>query len=233
MRFWSVFPIIFLKIGYPWLLVNLTVSIPGIKRPGITFRLVSKQNNNRNDEKIEREDEMTSDQIEYSIGDWIVHIYFGVGQILSKEIMTLEGIRQMYFRIKTKNSSYWLPLAKIDFNRVRPLASKYQIKKALALTRKPPRILSKDYSVRGKEISQAINDISLYSKARMIRDLQGRRVSDYLNFGEIEQLKNIKVNLCDEWALVMQQSPETVLKMLDEALKTSTREIKLEKRNNG
>ena len=117
---------------------------------------------------------MTSDQGVYSIGDWIVHIYYGVGQILSKEKMTLEGIRQMYFRIKTENSSYWLPLSKIDVNRVRPLASKYQIKKALALTRKPPRKLSNDYKVRRKEISQAINDVSLYSKARMIRDLQGR-----------------------------------------------------------
>jgi RNA polymerase-interacting CarD/CdnL/TRCF family regulator len=152
---------------------------------------------------------------------------------LSKENLTLEGIRQMYFRIKTENSSYWLPLAKIDLNRVRPLASKYQIKKALALTRKRPRKLSKDYKVRRKEISQAINDISLYSKARMIRDLQGRRVSDYLNLGEIEQLKNMKENLCDEWALVMQQNPEIVLKKLDEALKTSTRENKLEKINNG
>jgi RNA polymerase-interacting CarD/CdnL/TRCF family regulator len=176
---------------------------------------------------------MTSDQIVYSIGDWIVHIYYGVGQILSKENMTIEGIRQMYFRIKTDDSSYWLPLAKIDFNRVRPLASQYQIKRALSLTRKPPRKLSKDYKIRRKEISQAINDISLYSKARMIRDLQGRRVSDYLNLGEIEQLKNMKENLCDEWALVMQQNPEILLRKLDEALITSTREIKLEKINNG
>ena len=176
---------------------------------------------------------MTSDQGVYSIGDWIVHIYYGVGQILSKEKMTLEGIRQMYFRIKTENSSYWLPLSKIDVNRVRPLASKYQIKKALALTRKPPRKLSNDYKVRRKEISQAINDISLYSKARMIRDLQGRRVSGYLNFGETEQLKKMKGNLCDEWAQVVQQNPEIVLKKLDEALKTSTMKNNLEKINNG
>jgi RNA polymerase-interacting CarD/CdnL/TRCF family regulator len=176
---------------------------------------------------------MTSDQGVYSIGDWIVHVYYGVGQILSKENMTLEGTRQMYFRIKTENSSYFLPLKKIDLNRVRPLASKYQIKKALALTRKPPRKLSKDYKVRNKEISQAINDISLYSKAKMIRDLQGRRVSDYLNLGEIDRLKNLKEDFCVEWAIVLQKNRKIAEKMLDEALRISSREIKLEQRNNG
>ena len=99
------------------------VSIPGINRPGITFRMLSEQNINKTDEKIEGEGKMTSDQSVYSIGDWIVHVYYGVGQILSKENMTLEGTRQMYFRIKTENSSYLLPLTKIDLNRVRPLAS--------------------------------------------------------------------------------------------------------------
>jgi len=176
---------------------------------------------------------MTSDQGVYSIGDWVVHVYFGVGQILSKEKMTLEGIRQMYFRIKTENSSYWLPLAKIDLNRVRPIASKYQIKKALALTRKPPGQLSKDYKVRRKEISQAVNDISLYSKAKMIRDLHGRRVSDYLNLDEIDQLKNMKEDFCVEWALVLQINRKIVEKILDEALKISIRENKMEKRNHG
>ena len=166
---------------------------------------------------------MTSDQGVYSIGDWIVHIYYGVGQILNKEEITLDGKRQMYFRIKTGNSSYWLPLAKIDVNRVRPLASKYQIKKALALIRKPPRQLSKDYKVRRKEISLAINDISLYSKAKMIRDLQGRKVSGKLNLGEIDQLNNLKEDFYDEWAIVIQQNRKIFEKLLNEALKTSTR----------
>lgn len=176
---------------------------------------------------------MTSNQNIYTIGDWIVHIFYGVGQILSKESMVLEGVGQMYFRIQTENSSYWLPLSKIDDTRVRPLASNYQIKKALALTRKPPRILSKDYKIRRKEISQAINDISLYSKAKMIRDLQGRRGSDYLNLGEIDQLNTLKEDFCAEWALVVQKNRKMVENMLDEALKISISENKMEKKNNG
>ncbi|MFC1936829.1 hypothetical protein ACFLYP_04095, partial [Chloroflexota bacterium] len=108
-----------------------------------------------------------------------------------------------------------------------------QIKRALALIRKPPRELSKDYKLRRDEISQALKDISLYAKARMIRDLHGRRDSTKLNLSEMDGLERMKDNLFIQWIIVVDGDRKILEKKLNKELNTSISEIKLENRNNG
>ena len=84
---------------------------------------------------------MNLEQKTYKTGDWIVHIFYGLGQIIGIDKRTLEGEKQMYFRVKTSDIVYWIPVIKIDFNRIRPIASINQIRYALAIVKKPPKKL--------------------------------------------------------------------------------------------
>lgn len=168
---------------------------------------------------------MYLEQSLFSIGDWIVHVFYGLGQVIGRDKKVLEGEKLTFLRVKTFDSLYWIPIAKIDNNRVRPLASRNQFKYALAIFQKPPKKLSKDYHKRRKEIIQTLRTVSLYSKARMIRDLHGRRITSRFNFDENKVFKSLKAQFLDEWALVMDEDRMLLEMKLNKALEVSIENI--------
>jgi RNA polymerase-interacting CarD/CdnL/TRCF family regulator len=168
---------------------------------------------------------MNLDQETYKTGDWIVHIFYGLGQVISKDNRTLDGEEQLFHRVKTSNSQYWIPIENIDFERIRSVASINQIKYALAIVRRSPKKFSKDYIKRRKEISETLNNVSLYSNVRLIRDLQGRRAVSKFNLNENNLLLNITEQFLSECELVLGEDHEIVEKKLSKALKTSLERI--------
>ena len=154
-------------------------------------------------------------------GDWIVHAHYGVGQIKGKENKEFEGEKETFFRVKTFNGVYWLPINNIDADHIRPLATKYQISRALRLIRKAPENLPKDFKQRGKKISVVLKDVALYPKAQMIRDLYARKRSKQLNFSEGDALEKMKKIFIDEWSLVADHEREDLESKLRQALHTS------------
>jgi RNA polymerase-interacting CarD/CdnL/TRCF family regulator len=157
----------------------------------------------------------------YSKGDWIVHTHYGVGQVRGIEKKVLEGEKKLFFRVKTFDSVYWLSVVKTDVEYIRPITSKYQIKKALTLIRRQPKPLPKDHNKRGKVISEALKSTSLYPKARMIRDLNARQQESRLNFTEEDALLKMKKQLLNEWSVVQETDRDILEEKLVKALETS------------
>jgi RNA polymerase-interacting CarD/CdnL/TRCF family regulator len=165
----------------------------------------------------------------YVRGDWIVHAHYGVGQVKGKDNKILDGEKTTFLRVKTFTSEYYLPIKSWDVSHIRPLSSEYQIKKALSILRKPAEPLSKDHKQRSKQISEAASDISIYSKAEIIRDLYGRRRAGNLNLSETELLEKIINHFLNEWSIVANQEKTTLKEKLDRALQTSYEKLKDEK----
>jgi CarD family transcriptional regulator len=157
----------------------------------------------------------------YSKGDWIVHAHYGVGQIKRKEKKTLEGEKKVFLRVKTFTAVYYLPVKNTKVPHIRPLASEYQIKKALSLIRKPPSPLPKNHRERSKVISETFTDVSLYSRARMIRDLHNREMSSKMSFSEKVSLKKLKKQLLNEWSVIFKEDIEVLEEKLQNALRIS------------
>lgn len=164
----------------------------------------------------------------YSKGDWIVHANYGVGQVKGKDKKSLDGEKMTFLKVKTFNSIYWLPVTNLDVDHIRPLASKYQITRALTLIRKAPKEMDKDHKQRSKDISQAFSDVSLYTKARMIRDLNGRRVTIRLNQSEGDAFDKMKKQLLNEWSVISGADEDTLADKLDTALQKSSSKIVFE-----
>jgi RNA polymerase-interacting CarD/CdnL/TRCF family regulator len=164
---------------------------------------------------------MSTQEEIFSKGDWIVHANYGVGQVRRKEKKILEGVKKVFFRVKTFNGVYWLPVKNTDVPHIRPVASEYQIRKALSLIRMPPNVLTKDYKQRGQEISQTLQDGSLYSIAQIIRDLHGRKITVKLNQSEIVLLEKITQRFLNEWSVVNGEDVEVLAEKLRKALRTS------------
>ncbi len=160
----------------------------------------------------------------YSKGDWIVHAHYGVGQVKGIEKKVLDGEKKLFFRVKTFDGEYWLSVVKTDVEYIRPITSEYKIRQALTMIRKPPEQLPKDHNKRNKVIIEALKDPSLYAKARMIRDLNGKQQISKLNFTEEDAFLKMKQQLLNEWSIVKEMDQEILEEKLENAL-----EISLEK----
>ena len=157
----------------------------------------------------------------YSKGDWIVHAHHGVGQVKGIEKKVLEGENKVFFRVKTFDGEYWLSVVQTNVEYIRPITSEYQIKKALTKIRKPPEQLPKDHNKRSKVITEALKSPSLYAKARMIRDLNGRQKEAKLNFTEEDAFLKMKNQLLNEWSIVQEEDRGILEEKLERALETS------------
>jgi len=157
----------------------------------------------------------------YSKGDWIVHAQYGVGQVRGIEKKVLDGENKVFFRVKTFDGVYWLSVVRTDVEYIRPITSEHTIKRAMTMIRKPPKQLPKDHNKRNKVIIEALKDPSVYAKARMIRDLNGKQQDSRLNFTEEDAFIKMKNQLLNEWSVVQGEEREVLEEKLDKALETS------------
>ena len=161
----------------------------------------------------------------FSTGDWIVHARYGVGQVKGIEKKELEGEKKLFFKVKTFDGVYWLSVVKTDAEYIRPVTSKYQIKRAMTIIRRPPKELPENHTQRSKLISETLRDPSLYPKARMIRDLNGKQHETKLNFTEEDAFLMLKKQILNEWSVVQETDRSILEEKLDQALETSIDKI--------
>jgi len=161
----------------------------------------------------------------YSKGDWIVHAHYGVGQVKGIEKKELDGEQKVFFRVKTFEGVYWLSVVKTDVEYIRPITSEHQIRRALTMLRKPPEKLPENHTQRNKLVTEAVKDPSIYPKARMIRDLNGKQQESKLNFTEEDAFLKMKKQLLTEWSVVKGMDREILEEKLDKALETSVGKI--------
>ena len=162
----------------------------------------------------------------YSRGDWIVHAYYGVGQIKATEKKALDGSVQEFFRVKTFDSDYWLPVDHSNVTHVRSLSSESQIKKALSILRTIAEPLPADHKQRRTKILESVLDVSLNSKARILRDLYGRKRAGKLNVSEAETLEKIKNQIINEWKIIASSDQDSLIKEINEALENGFEKLK-------
>ena len=165
---------------------------------------------------------MNVDQSAYTTGDWIVHARYGVGQVKEMENKELDGEKQDFYRVKTFDGEYWLSVSGTDVDYIRPITSEYKINRALTMIRETPEKLPESHTERSRVINEAIKDSSLYTKACMIRDLNGKEQESKLNFSEEDALVKMKKQFLDEWSVIKNVDREILEEKLDNALNGSS-----------
>jgi len=165
---------------------------------------------------------MVVQQSTYAEGDWIVHAHYGVGQVKEMEEKELDGEKQNFHRVETFDGEYWLSVSETDVERIRPIASEYQINRALRMVRTRPKKLPEGHPQRSKAINEAIKDSSLYAKVCMIRDLYARERESRLNLTEESALLKMKKQFLDEWSVIKKVDREILEEKLEKALNTSS-----------
>ena len=158
---------------------------------------------------------------EYSIEDWLVHSTFGIGQIVGVEEKDISGARVQYFRIQTADSTYWIPVNRMDNQDLRPVSSTAEIQMVIAILLRPPEAMSTNHLLRKNDIQRVLLLNTLTDSARLMRDLRARQQErGTLNLEELYAFRALKQRLIDEWVVVTGEKAKQVDAKIDDLLNT-------------
>ena len=143
-------------------------------------------------------------------GDWIVHSYYGIGQIKCIETKLIEQKKTRYFKVKGKNSTFFVPVSNVINERIRPISTDYKLRKAKKAFRSPPQPLPKNHTERKRLLQQLSSDRSLENIAALLRDLICRKEIEGLNDYEENILQLFETLFIKEWAIIKEITEDEV-----------------------
>lgn len=144
---------------------------------------------------------MTTTWTTFTVGDWIVHRQYGIGQIKKREEKTISGKCEEYFRVQTPDSLIWLPVNKVDQSWFRPIATPTEFHEAIDILQKPPSQMDSNFMMRKDRINRVQSENSIPAIARLIRDLCGRRTHKSLSNTEQRALHHLTERFLAEWCV--------------------------------
>ena len=159
-----------------------------------------------------------------------MHHIHGVGQVHKIEEKGLDGEKNTFYKVTTKEIDYWIPIEDEDKDHLEPIRSKEDFFCALEILSQPPEPISDHPQSRKKKIYEKWLDGNLLSRAELIRDLNGRMASDHLNFNEKEMLEKAMSDFINEWVIADDTLTHTQAKMhinksLEEGIKRAQKQI--------
>lgn len=163
----------------------------------------------------------------YSIDDWVVHSYYGVGQIKRIEVKPINEEDKECYKVKTKDSTFWFPTTDAENPRIRPVATQDMMKKVIRELKRKPHLLDQDKTIWKKKIEEVQAEGDLLSISILVRDLSGQQVVRDLNQTEKNALEHFKERLLREWASITQEDIDTLRTEMNEYIKSSQAKVKV------
>jgi len=159
-------------------------------------------------------------QATHSNGDWLVHQYYGVGQLVGKEIKNIGGEESTYFRLEMENkSTIFIPEDRLNSEWFRPIASDNTLEEVEEILSRPPKKMDQNFNTRKSRIKKVMTENSIVSIARTVRDLSGRRKRrKTLSKTEDSALRTLKDRLLAEWMVATGLDEEAAKMKLRELL---------------
>jgi RNA polymerase-interacting CarD/CdnL/TRCF family regulator len=165
--------------------------------------------------QIEMEDEITEALPQYTVGDWVVHHFYGTGQIKKIEEKPIHGEKVKCFRVKTKDGAFWFPMNQLDIPRIRPVAMPDTIQRAQKELQKTVRDLDPDRNLWKNRIDEVRASYDLIATSQMVRDLTILKTQRKSKQTEEKALNHFAERLISEWSATMKTDVETIRQQLN------------------
>jgi RNA polymerase-interacting CarD/CdnL/TRCF family regulator len=143
---------------------------------------------------------MTKSTPMYSLGDMVVHRYYGIGQIDGIECKPFNGVEVECFKVKIENGAYWFPTDSLDNPHIHPVASQELIHRAIEILQSAPHGLENDPIQWKERIDDVLTDGGFLDISSLIRDLTALNTKKKLNRTQDQALNSLKDRLLMEWA---------------------------------
>jgi RNA polymerase-interacting CarD/CdnL/TRCF family regulator len=163
--------------------------------------------------------------IEFSVGEWIVHSQYGVGQIRKTEVMPFHGEQTECFRVKVKDGAFWFPTDTGDNPRIRRVASQEIIPKLIRNLRRKTSRLKKDKKDWNQQIKTVSLDGDLLTMSQLVRDLSAQQTQKRLNDSQIRALTRFSERLVNEWAAITATDVDQIRPQFNQYIQESKAKI--------
>lgn len=140
-------------------------------------------------------------------GDTVMHWTYGLGQIIGLEERDLFGSKTLYYAVRIKDLTVWVPSDSELKHRLRPPTSKSRFKGFLATLSAPGEPLPDDRQQRRTRLLELLRDGSTQSLCLLVSSLHAYRTIRPLNDSDQSILKQAKSALLGEWGFVLSITP--------------------------
>lgn len=154
---------------------------------------------------------MTEITSQYSVGDWVVHHAYGIGQIEKIVKKPIQGDLVSCFQVKTKNGAqWWFPSNNTDNPRIRPVVSQNLLQQAEKELQEPILGLDPDKAFWKDRINEVTTSGDFMATSQILRDLTVLKNQRKLNQMEVKAFNLFKDRLLSEWSTTMNIDIEIV-----------------------
>ncbi len=138
-------------------------------------------------------------------GDTVMHWTYGIGQIVNLEERDLFGSKTLYFAVKVRDMTVWVPADSKVGSRLRSPTSKSRFKQLLGILSSPSEPLPEDRLERKTRLLELLQDGRPESLCQVIRDLSAYQRQKVRPMNDNDQmiLKQSRNTLLGEWGFVL------------------------------
>ena len=140
-------------------------------------------------------------------GDTVMHWTYGLGQIIGLEERDLFGSKTIYYAVRVRDMTVWVPSDAELRHRLRSPISKSGFKELLAILSNPGETLPDDRLERRTRLLALLRDGRTQSLCRIISGLHAYRKVRPLNDSDQNILKQARTALLGEWEFVLSLTP--------------------------
>jgi CarD family transcriptional regulator len=155
----------------------------------------------------------------YSVGDKVVHPQHGAATIAKKIKQEFAGEKKDYFvlDIATEQLTVKVPVEFID-DLIRPIISKAQARKVLAVLKEEPQEAGSNWSRWYKVLTEKMYSGDIFQVAEVVRDLNFAQQTKGISPALKRMLSKARVTLTSELEFSLGVDEEEAVKKLDRAL---------------
>jgi RNA polymerase-interacting CarD/CdnL/TRCF family regulator len=139
--------------------------------------------------------------MDFHIGDPVMHCTFGLGQVVGLEERVISGQKTLYYEIKVRDLTVWVPADDKLESRLRPPTPAGGFKELFAILTGFGELLPDDRQERKVRLVEQLRDNRAESLCRVIRDLFAYQQGKSLNENDKGILRRVQNALLGEWSL--------------------------------
>lgn len=169
---------------------------------------------------------MFEQDLDFQVGDQVVHWVYGLGEIIQLDEKMLSGQSARYYVVQINDLTLWVPLNEMSEHCLRLPTPAKDFQKLFDILASPGETLSPDRHMRKIQLSEFLKDGTLESICRVVRDLTYHKRSNRTNENDSSILERTRNLLLNEWSVALsipiQQAEHKLSDLLDAGMVQSS-----------
>ena len=145
--------------------------------------------------------------MDFHVGDSVMHWTYGLGQIVGLEERILSEQKTLYYAVKVRDLTIWVPADDNLENRLRAPTTPAGFKQLFTILTSSSEPLPDDRQERRLLLREQLKDGRAESLCRVIRDLFAFQQARSLNENDQNLLKRTREALLGEWGFALSIPP--------------------------